>query len=299
MVDSFTHYFKRRRIPVTIFFAVLLAHIGASFKNIDFSIKKITPVKKQRVIKVKLKTSKEKKRQIVRTEKSLRKTKPIDSKFLSENDQKVAREVVSKNVDTFKKAGLGVKNGEKKNSRKQVANEKKKLLKKKVSLKDLMIKPDQIQPIKRKPSVASAKKGQKHGDKSKTGLSSSNDFIEDVNLGDMTQLNTVRFKYYGFYERIRSKLEQFWGASIQEKARKLFASGSRFPASKNYITSLQITLDSNGKIIGINIKGSSGVRDLDEAAIESFNQAGPFPNPPRGLLKQGRATIEWGFVVKS
>jgi outer membrane biosynthesis protein TonB len=44
---------------------------------------------------------------------------------------------------------------------------------------------------------------------------------------------------------------------------------------------------------------TSGIKELDDAAIESFNDAGPFPNPPKGLVVDGKVTIEWGFVVKS
>ena len=38
---------------------------------------------------------------------------------------------------------------------------------------------------------------------------------------------------------------------------------------------------------------------LDAAAIDSFNQAGPFPNPPKGMIRGGKAVVEWGFVVNS
>ena len=118
-------------------------------------------------------------------------------------------------------------------------------------------------------------------------------------MSDFTQLNTVEFKYYGFYHRIRQKLEQFWGRSIQEKAEAIYKSGRRLPASDNYTTSLQVTLNAKGEIVAVNIKSPSGVKELDDAAIESFNQAGPFPNPPKDLVRNGRAVIEWGFVVKS
>src|SRR5690606_32926248 len=46
--------------------------------------------------------------------------------------------------------------------------------------------------------------------KNKTGsskkVSSTNDHIEGVPLGDLTYLNTVEYKYYGFYHRIKQKL---------------------------------------------------------------------------------------------
>ncbi len=81
--------------------------------------------------------------------------------------------------------------------------------------------------------------------------------------------------------------------------RALHKSGRKIASVDNRITSLVITLDSRGAIRDISLKGTSGLKLLDDAAIESFNQAGPFPNPPKGMVKNGVATIEWGFVVKS
>jgi TonB family protein len=130
-------------------------------------------------------------------------------------------------------------------------------------------------------------------------ISSTNDFIPDIPLGDITQLNTIEFKHYGFYHRIRQRLEQFWGRSIQEKAQELSKMGRAPAARDNLITSLQITLDYRGEIVAIKVLGSSGIKELDEAAIESFNHAGPFPNPPKELIVNGRVTLEWGFVIKS
>ncbi|MEE3080261.1 MAG: energy transducer TonB, partial [Bdellovibrionota bacterium] len=71
----------------------------------------------------------------------------------------------------------------------------------------------------------------------------------------------------------------------------------RFPASEKYLTSVRVVLDGKGKIIDVLIRDSSGISELDEAAIESFNKAGPFPNPPKGMLRNDRAAIEWGFAV--
>jgi protein TonB len=64
------------------------------------------------------------------------------------------------------------------------------------------------------------------------------------------------------------------------------------------ITSLLVTIDAKGNITKVLLKSTSGINELDEAAIESFNKAGPFPNPPSGMLINGEATIEWGFVVR-
>ena len=138
-----------------------------------------------------------------------------------------------------------------------------------------------------------------NGAKNNIGVAANNDFIEDIPLGDVTNLNTTENKYYGFYHRIRQKLEQYWGSNIHAQARKLYKAGRRMPASDNLITAVTVVLSEKGQIIDIKIEGSSGIRELDQAAVESFNKAGPFPNPPKGLLIGGRAIISWGFVVKS
>ena len=115
----------------------------------------------------------------------------------------------------------------------------------------------------------------------------------------MTSLNTVEFKFYGYYHRIRQKLEQYWGNSLREKAEKLYRQGRNIASNSQKITFLVITLNNFGEITGIKVKSTSGIKELDDAAIESFNKAGPFPNPPSGMMVNGKADIEWGFVVKS
>jgi protein TonB len=129
-------------------------------------------------------------------------------------------------------------------------------------------------------------------------VAQSNDYVEDVPLGEQTHLNTTEFKYYGFYHRIKQKLEQHWGASLQEKMERIYKSGRQVASIDNRITSLVVKLDEKGNIVEVQISSTSGVRELDDAAIESFNKAGPFPNPPKGMMENGVARIEWGFVVK-
>lgn len=237
------------------------------------------------------------KRQIVQSEDS-RVEKKTDNAFLSDKDRFFERESVSKKVDRFKKAAKGnSKITQREQNLRQAAKQK--------AIKDLRLSDigmmetgAMIQKPQRTPASA-AKQGMENGDLESFGLSATNDYVEEIKTGDFTYLNTVEYKYYGFYHRIRQKLEQFWGNSLQEKAANIFRSGRRLPASENLVTSLRVTLNQKGEIVGVKVIGASGVKELDDAAIESFNQAGPFPNPPSGLIKNGQAEIEWGFVVKS
>lgn len=242
------------------------------------------------------------KTQIVQSEDSASMEKPSAAAYLSDKDRNFDRQTVAKNVDIFQKTAKGnathtqvASKGESKPKKEKVSP------KKDIKLSDLGFASADLMPeeVKRSPASVESVKGIENGDPNFKGFSATNDYVEEVALGDFTQLNTVEYKFYGFYHRIRQKLEQFWGRSIQEKAHQIFRQGRRLPASDNYITSLRISMNEQGEIIGVQVLGSSGVRELDDAAIESFNKAGPFPNPPSELLVNGQATIEWGFVVKS
>lgn len=295
----------------------LLVHSVVLFQRVKFDVPDFaSKQKKPKRMKVVLVPDIKKKRrdktpkQVVQTEKTDA-TVEKDTKFLGEKKQNVDRQTVAKKVGIFKKAGKGsnvavkkpAQAKKKKTKKKGIAKNKtksQKLKKKKgkISLADLALSPNFKSEIAQKESRPSLS-GQKFGDEKLTGFAQSNDFIEDVPLGDMTRLNTIEFKYYGFYHRIRQKLEQHWGNTLREKATKLFKKGRRLPANENMVTSLTITLDHKGNIVGVVVNSTSGVKELDDAAIESFNKAGPFPNPPKGMILKGFAQIEWGFVVKS
>ena len=283
---------------------IFMAHMALMLMNMkpDFLTKSHIPAIKTIKLKLVQEAMKElaqsQKRQIVQSEDSTSNEKKKDA-FLSDKDRNFERESVSKNIEQFNRAAQGNADMTQK-SQPQVSKAKKKSHIKDLKLSDFGIAAGDPFPKEEAHSLRSQSiKGMNNGDPQAQGLSATNDYVEEVTLGDFTHLNTVEYKFYGFYHRIRQKLEQFWGKSIQEKAENIFRSGRRLPASENLITNLQVTLNSRGEIVGVKILGASGVKELDDAAIESFNQAGPFPNPPKELLVNGKATIDWGFVVKS
>lgn len=269
-------------------------------KSVQEKVTKIRLVEPEELVKqaqerTKLKT--DVKRQIVTTEKSELDVAPVPTRFLSEKTQVVDRQTTAKHIGQFKEAGKGTKNGSEV-AQKKVSKAQNVAKNTKVSLAALgQVKiPKSVAPKVEKRELASL--GIQNGREGMAGYARNNDYVEDVPLGDMTKLNTVEFKYYGFYHRIKQRLEQHWGRSLQEKAETMAKRG-RAPASADRITALSITLDTKGRIVDIELRSSSGVSEFDEAAIDSFNKAGPFPNPPQGMMVNGQAKIEWGFVVKS
>lgn len=234
------------------------------------------------------------KKQIVETSQKQNAYLPTDSRFLGKSNQQYDEQSIARTVDSFQEAGRGSPNG----NRNSTANPDKIVTTKKIKFSDLGIRGDTTvrSPPQKTSSLASL--GVKDGTQSKTGLAKSNDYVEDIPLGDVTNLNTTRYKYYAFYHRIRQKLEHHWGLELRKKVASLYRRGGRIPANVPKITSLTITLDKKGNIVKIVVNGTSGIRELDNIAIDSFNKAGPFPNPPKGMLEDGYANIEWGFVVK-
>lgn len=275
--------------------ALMVTHIQKQFSTAPLAMGK--PLKLKIIQEALQDLTSIEKKQIVQSEDSDSKVKP-DIAFLSDKDRQFDRQTVAKSIEKFKQAALG--NAAHNQMAKKQENTKKKKAIEDLKLADFGIEAGAPMPkeVVRAPA-SEAIKGMENGDPLSVGFSATNDYVEEVKLGDFTHLNTVEYKYYGFFHRIRQKLEQFWGNSIQEKAHALFRSGRRLPASEDLITSLQITLNSKGEIVAVKIMGTSGVKELDDAAIESFNQAGPFPNPPKDLLVNGKAVIDWGFVVKS
>jgi protein TonB len=291
---------------VFLFFALSIAiHLSISVVNFSQDSSLLVSETKQeptQKILIKLLNTKIQKK-IVASEESKVKdlSKVKKSVMLSKSNNYFERETQAVNGQQFKHAGVGQKDG----INKKTQDQKKQSLSKKLkNLKftDLGLKSKDIDLKKHKKKVSQnskVKKGLKSGSSKLTGLGSTSDHLDNIPLGDFTKLNTQEYEYYGFYNRIRQKLEQFWGFNIQDKAQKIFKQGRSIASDNNLVTGLTIKLNGKGEIVDIVVKSASGVKELDDAAIESFNQAGPFPNPPKGMLKNGKASIEWGFVVNT
>jgi len=129
--------------------------------------------------------------------------------------------------------------------------------------------------------------------------SQTEDYLKDVQNSNETLLTTREFVYYTFYERIRVQLNQYWSGKVRDKLTKMFKEGRSIASTDDKVTKLLITMDKNGNIVKVQVLGASGVRDLDEAAIEAFQAAAPFPHPPKGLVESdGTIKVRWDFVLE-
>lgn len=238
--------------------------------------------------------------------------KEVDTRFLSAKNQTVTKQTVATQHGEFQnlKKSAPPKSGPKGDGKaKSETKEEVKDRDERVA-KDLFknFDPSEALERQRQRDIAAKEAGQGLGrgngeQEAKEGADTSrtNDYIKDVDQGLETMLNTREFKYYSYYNRIRRQLTQHWEGKVREKLSKMFKEG-RSPAStgQDRVTKLMIVLNDKGTLIRVQVLMDSGVRDLDDAAVEAFRAAAPFPNPPKGIIEgDGTVKIRWDFVLES
>lgn len=126
------------------------------------------------------------------------------------------------------------------------------------------------------------------------------EYIKNIQVGDRTVLSTREFVYYGYYQRIRSRLDLAWSAQLRGSLMRMYRSGRRLASEMDHVTRVVVILNTQGEITKIKIINESGTQDLDDAAVSAFNQAGPFPNPPKGIVDaNNEIQIPWEFIIKT
>jgi len=131
-------------------------------------------------------------------------------------------------------------------------------------------------------------------------VSQSQDYLKNVDKGLETLLNTREFKYYSYYNRIRRQLSEHWEGIVRERVMRIYKEGRTIASSQDRITKLLVVLNSAGLLVNVQVLSDSGVQDLDEAAVDAFRSAAPFPNPPKGIVEiDGTVRIRWDMVLET
>ena len=120
-------------------------------------------------------------------------------------------------------------------------------------------------------------------------------YISDQALpeGSENLLNAQESVYYSFYARLYEAIGPIW----QSKIREIRPNSPILPGE--YLTTVDVVLDANGRLIKIDILKSSGIYLFDTAVDFSWKRIGHFPNPPRGLLNSDNIIhTGWSFIVK-
>lgn len=121
-----------------------------------------------------------------------------------------------------------------------------------------------------------------------------NDGLMDLEEGEGTFLNTKEWKYASFFNRVKQNVGMHWDPSGQLRQRD--PTGNIYGGRDRY-TVLDVTLDEQGMVKDIHIQKSCGLGFLDQEAVQSFERAQPFPNPPPGLVTDSTVRFSFGFFL--
>ncbi len=271
-----------------------------------------------------------KKGQIVEQSARLNDEKPKDARFLSQHDQTVVRETQARTHGKFfngtDSSGSRAKpqSGGQQAAMNPAAKPMNEVPASENSLAESADKPDKTdnqilstdgpaivqKSTNQKPSLRdltpSFKPGPLKGESESLAESgggnpsATDDHLKNVQTGMQTLLSTREFVYYSYYNRIKDKLRQTWEPKIKEKMERIFRQGRTIASTSDRVTKVIIVLDAQGILRKVQVIGPSGVHDLDDAAVEAFRAAAPFPNPPRGIIdSDGTIKIRWDFILEA
>lgn len=126
------------------------------------------------------------------------------------------------------------------------------------------------------------------------------EFVKGVREGEQTLLNTKEFVFFGYFQRIRDRLNLAWEPILRAKIEEVYRAGRQIASDTEHATQVFVILNHGGDVVNVLVVSESGTRQLDDAAVQAFQRAGPFPHPPNGLLDQdGNVRIHWEFVLKT
>lgn len=237
--------------------------------------------------------------------------KPKDAKYLSAQDKAVEKETRAANRGVFENKNSAAANAQRASSGAQAAAAKTAAAQttdgantaedmKTFEGGDFAI-PSKKQKAQKAVTMADLRPNtmSEMSDSAMASVARTNDSLKNVEIGAETHLNTREFLYYTYFNRIKKKLHQHWEPLIHQKVRKIVSQGRQLASTGDKITRLVITFDDRGTLMRVQLTTTSGLEDLDDAAIEALKAAAPFPNPPKDLIVEGLVKINWDFILES
>lgn len=247
---------------------------------------------------------------VQQNERDLKEEENKNAKLLSALNQTVLKETVAERRGEFKNAKTPGSEapGQKSQAQEVKAEEASKMADKKkpadltpeeTFYKDLTKKyssQKMFENIERKKAQQQAQNaGGRPGEVSQTS-----DFLKGKDPGLETLLNTREYKYYTYFNRIRRRLSEHWEPKVKERMNKMFRQGRSIASTEERVTKLLIVLNDAGVLVKVQVLSDSGIHDLDEAAIDAFRAAAPFPHPPKGIVdSEGTIKIRWDFILET
>ncbi len=235
-------------------------------------------------------------KQIVEQKERLNEDKDENAKFLSAFDQKVEKQTRAQNQGKFKNQKSSGAQAEPRMASvppDSSSQEEQKSFHNKKGLPSL----SSLTPKFRPRPIAPALTGDQGA---RSQASQTDDYLRDIDVGLETRLSTREFIYYSYYARIKERIRQHWEPTVRGKVKMIYRQGRTIASTKDHITQVMITLNKVGELLRVDVVTPSGMVQLDDAAVEAFRAAQPFPNPPRGLIdEEGFIRIRWDFVLEA
>lgn len=123
---------------------------------------------------------------------------------------------------------------------------------------------------------------------------------QDVSVGSFTSLNTDKYTYYSFFSRIEDLIRFRWESRVRQAVDSFdrnYVLG--VVGQKNWLTSVDIWLNKDGRFNSAHILKESGIPKFDQAATMAFKEAGMFSNPPAELVEDdGYIHLRYNFSVR-
>lgn len=118
-----------------------------------------------------------------------------------------------------------------------------------------------------------------------------NDDLKGVKEGEGTFLNTREWRYASFFNRVKQAVSARWDPNGRLRAMR------RELGLVERQTLLHVTLRPDGSLVEAAVAQSSGIEALDLEAIQAFEKAQPFANPPAALVEHGAIRFAFGFTI--
>ena len=121
------------------------------------------------------------------------------------------------------------------------------------------------------------------------------DALKDIDEGDETALNSKKWRFASFFNRVKKQVAEHWHP--EEVYRRRDPTGAVYGHQNRY-TLVRVQIRPDGTLANVSLEQPSGLEFLDDEAIEAFRQAQPFPNPPRQLIERsGLINFGLGFLL--
>jgi TonB family protein len=123
------------------------------------------------------------------------------------------------------------------------------------------------------------------------------DHVPNLPRGEATFLNSRQYAYATFFNRLKRTVSQYWHPQVRDHYGGAFG----VPTGRGggaLQTTLLVSLRADGQLASVSLDSPSGERKFDDIAIRAFQEAAPFPNPPRGLIERdGQIHFHFGFIL--